>query len=54
MHVFFLFVVAGHPVLYSSLVVEKLGGGQDPGTHDGSGPGHHIRGREAAEEETSP
>ena len=33
--------------------MEELGGGQDPGPDDGPGPGHHLGGGEAAEEEAA-
>ena len=42
------------PVLHSPLAVEKLGGGQNHGAHDGPRRGGGQRGREEAEEEASP
>ena len=33
------------------MAVEKLGVWEDPSPDDGPGPGHHIRGGEATEEE---
>jgi len=35
------------------MVVEKLGGRQGVRLEDGSEPGHHLRGREEAEEEAA-
>ena len=41
----------GNTVLHSPMAVEKLGVWEDPSPDDGPGPGHHIRGGEATEEE---
>ena len=44
---------AGDLVLRPAVAVEELGGGQDPGTEDGSRPGDHHGGREEAKEEAA-
>ena len=46
-----LFFVTGHSLLHSPMVVEKLGSRENPGSHDGSRPRHHIRGRETLQKE---
>ena len=46
------FFIAGHTLLHSPVVVEKLGSRQNPSANDGFGPWHHIRGRKAIEKET--
>ena len=46
------FYIAGHTLLHSPVVVEKLGSRQNPSANDGFGPWHHIRGRKAIEKET--
>ena len=42
---------SGHSVLYSKMVVEKLGGGENHSAHDGLGHRGGVRGGEEAEEE---
>ena len=45
------FFVTGNSLLHSPMVVEKLGSRKNPGSHDGSRPRHHIRGRETLQKE---
>ena len=49
---FFLFFIAGHSLLRSTMAVEKLGGWKSGCFEDGPQPGNHLRSGEKIEEET--
>lgn len=51
---FIAFRITGDTVLHAQMVVETLGGRENPGSHDGSGRGYlHGRGEEAEEKDSA-
>ena len=49
----FFLLFSGNFVLHPTMALEKLGGRKNSGPHHGPGPGDHLWGREAPEEETA-